>query len=104
MHDPSFQHRKEVSKELDRCETGSWILIPDNADDYNIYFPPPHGALGENEQSEYLACCLPSGTENGRQLIVTTQNTKVAKNITSGATSIEVLALASVDAQRLLQS
>lgn len=102
--DPLFEHRKIVPRELDRQQTGPWVMIVDNADDYSLYFPPPDGALGENEQSEYLACCLPFGAENGGRLIVTTRNTKVREDITSSSTPIQVSELAPVHARELLRS
>lgn len=79
-------------------------MIVDNADDYNIYFPPPNGALGETEQSKYLKYCLPHGAENGGRLIITTRNSRVGKDIMSNFAPIQVSKLAPVDAQKLLRS
>ncbi|KAI9714139.1 MAG: hypothetical protein M1812_006467 [Candelaria pacifica] len=101
---PGFQHRKEVRRVLEQKGTAPWIMIVDNADDYDIYFPPPNGALGENEQSEYLACCLPYETDKGGRLIVTTSNARVGEDITSSWSTIQTLELAPVDAKKLLQS
>ncbi|KAI9697369.1 MAG: hypothetical protein M1836_004647 [Candelina mexicana] len=103
--DPLFEHRKEVPRELDRDKTRPWIMIIDDADDYGIYFPPPDGALGETEQSEYLAYCLPAGAENRGRVIVTTRNAKLGQAILdSSSTPIQVPELASADARILLRS
>lgn len=80
-------------------------MIVDNADDYNIYFPPPDGALSESEQrSKYLACCLPYGAESGGRLIITTRYTKVGQALLGDSTPIEVPQLTPVDARLLLRS
>lgn len=101
---PLFEHRKSVPRELDRRQTGPWLMIVDNADDYNIYFPPPDGALNENERNEYLAHCLPFGAENGGRLIVTTRHTRVGEDIMGDSPIIQIPTLAPVDARKLLQS
>ncbi|KAL8643086.1 MAG: hypothetical protein Q9226_008433 [Calogaya cf. arnoldii] len=102
--DPMFEHRKAVPRELDRHHTGPWLMIVDNADDYNIYFPPANGALDESEQSEYLAYCLPNGSENGGRLIITTRNARVGEAFMGDFPIIEILRLAPTDARNLLQS
>ncbi|KAL8651856.1 MAG: hypothetical protein Q9210_003030 [Variospora velana] len=102
--DPLFEHRKAVPRELDRQETGPWIMIIDNADDYNIYFPPLDAALSESEQGEYLAYCLPIGAENGGRLVVTTRNHRVGADIMGDSPIIEISELAPNDARKLLQS
>ncbi|KAL8850124.1 MAG: hypothetical protein Q9221_004941 [Calogaya cf. arnoldii] len=102
--DPAFEHRKAVPRELDRRQTGPWLMIVDNADDYNIYYPPANGALNESEQSEYLAYCLPNGSENGGRLIITTRNARVGLAFMGDFPIIEVLKLAPPDARNLLQS
>ncbi|KAL8983783.1 MAG: hypothetical protein Q9205_002070 [Flavoplaca limonia] len=99
-----FEHRKAVPRELDRRETGPWLMIIDNADEYGIYFPPHDKALTESEQSEYLAYCLPYGAENGGRLIFTTRNTRVGADIMDDSPIIEISELAPVDARKLLGS
>ena len=103
-YDPLFEHRKEVPMVLDRQQTGPWVMIVDNADDYSIYFPPPDGALGETEQREYLRYCLPHGAEHGGRLIITTRNTKLGEDIISYSTPIQVRELTPEDARILLRS
>ena len=102
--DPLFEHRAIVPMVLDRKQTGPWVMIVDNADDYCIYFPPPDRALGDTEQSEYLRYCLPHGAENGGRLIITTRHTKVGEDILSNSAPIQVRELGPVDARILLRS
>ena len=102
--DSLFEQRKAVPRELGRRETGPWLMIVDNADEYSIYFPPHDKALSESEQSEYLAYCLPYGAENGGRLIVTTRNTRVGADIMDDSPIIEIPKLAPVDARKLLGS
>ncbi|KAL9015118.1 MAG: hypothetical protein Q9173_000258 [Seirophora scorigena] len=102
--DPLFEHRKAVPRELDRRETGPWIMIIDNADDYNVYFPPLDAALSESEQRQYFACCLPYGAENEGRIIITTRNKRVGEAIMGDSPIIEIPELAPVDARKLLRS
>ncbi|KAL8904950.1 MAG: hypothetical protein Q9207_002944 [Kuettlingeria erythrocarpa] len=102
--DPLFEHRKAVPSELDRRETGPWIMIIDNADDYSIYFPALDAALTENEQREYLAYCLPTEAENEGRVIVTTRNNRVGADIMGDSPIIEIPELAPGDARKLLRS
>lgn len=89
---------------LDRQETGPWIMIIDNADDYNIYLPPLDVALSDSEQRGYLAYCLPIKSENKGRLIVTTRNKRVGEATVGDSPIIEIPELAPSDARKLLRS
>lgn len=102
--DSLFDHRKMVLKELEREQTGSWIMIVDNANDYYIYFAPPTEALIESEKSNYIAHCLPNSAICAGRLIITTRSTQVGKDLLTESTSIQVLNLSPLDAKQLLRN
>lgn len=102
--DPGFDHRKEVPRMLDQRDSRPWVMIVDNADDYSAYFPPNDHALNEEEQREYLAHCLPCGSENEGHIIITTRNAKLGEEINPQCAPIQVLELTPDNAKSLLKS
>lgn len=81
-------------------------MILDNADDYSIYSPPLEVALDETKQSQFLGSCLPSGKSGLGQLLITTRNGKLGKEILNDSldSPIPVHELSPDDARKLLQA
>ncbi|TVY89508.1 hypothetical protein LAWI1_G005763 [Lachnellula willkommii] len=102
--EPTFDHRREVPKVLDRKDSRPWVMILDNADDYSAYFPPNDGALSEKEQRDYLANCLPYASENKGRIIVTTRNAKLGEEMNPECAPLFVQELTPDNARLLLKS
>lgn len=79
--DPSVGHRRVVPRELNKTETGPWIMVLDNADDQSIFFPPQNRALCEAEQRNFLAFCLPEGSDSGGRIVISTRNRKLGEDL-----------------------
>ncbi|KAM0554742.1 hypothetical protein ACHAPJ_006814 [Fusarium lateritium] len=87
--DPSFDALPTVRDWLASDESGQWLMIIDNADDMQLFFPQPdEPSKPTPSDEETLGQFLPDCT-NGT-ILITTRNMQVGSRLTKGKRPIEV--------------
>ncbi|QPC71750.1 hypothetical protein HYE68_002502 [Fusarium pseudograminearum] len=103
-HDgPSFDALSVVKDWLESDESGQWMMIVDNADDMQLFFPQPADlpqpeSNGENGSlAEFIPECV-HGT-----ILITTRNMQVGSRLLKGKRPIEVGKMDEYEATQLLR-
>ncbi|KAL9489695.1 hypothetical protein ACSS6W_001972 [Trichoderma asperelloides] len=100
-HDPNANVLALVRDWLQKAESLPWLIILDNADEMETFFPPRSGN-GEN-QREPLASFLPK-TGNGK-IVITSRNRSVAEKLTGSHKAIqEVPTMGNLEALKILEN
>ncbi|OBS25749.1 hypothetical protein FPOA_06284 [Fusarium poae] len=101
--DPSFDALSTVKDWLESDESGQWMMIVDNADDMQLFFPQPadmpNSKSGEEDDS--LAKFMPECAHG--TVLVTTRNMQVGSRLLKGKRPIEVEKMDEYEATQLLR-
>ncbi|KAG8361964.1 hypothetical protein FVEN_g411 [Fusarium venenatum] len=101
--DPSFDALSTVKDWLESDESGQWMMIVDNADNMQLFFPQqadlPNSKSGEEEDS--LAKFIPECVHG--TVLVTTRNMQVGSRLLKGKRPIEVGKMDEYEATQLLR-
>ncbi|KAH7021622.1 P-loop containing nucleoside triphosphate hydrolase protein, partial [Microdochium trichocladiopsis] len=79
-HDPKVDVLQLVYNWLFSAENGHWLMILDNADDVEVFFPRRHDRAGTTVSKQRLLATLLPQTENGR-VLVTSRNRDAAERL-----------------------
>ncbi|KAH7303371.1 hypothetical protein B0I35DRAFT_365076, partial [Stachybotrys elegans] len=103
--DPKNDVLSLVKKWLEKKDCGQWVMVLDNADDIQLFFPPPSEATpdpaGPDPRcsfSDYLPECAHGA------LLVTTRNKQLGVKLSKGQRIIEVGRLTEHESERLLHA
>ncbi|GLI81885.1 hypothetical protein PoHVEF18_010279 [Penicillium ochrochloron] len=93
-----------VKNWLERKDQGPWVMVIDNADDTQLFFPPPeepkNASSGTQEESlgQYIPECAHGS------ILITTRNKQAGLNITKGKPPIEIGTMSEDESERLLRA
>ncbi|VTT84040.1 unnamed protein product [Fusarium fujikuroi] len=99
--DPTFDVLPAVRDWLESKESGQWLMVIDNADDLQLFFPPNESSKLKPNAENNLAQFVPE-SPNGNVLI-TTRNMQVGSRLTKGKFPIEVGKMDEIEASQLLR-
>ncbi|KAI9761267.1 MAG: hypothetical protein M1840_001991, partial [Geoglossum simile] len=107
VDDPDVDARELVSDWFNNDDNGHWLIILDNADDSDLFFPStdfdtPFTQI--NVTKRPLVDYLPRRLDSQHSLIVTTRSRTLGEDLTNGEPCIEILPFAPKEAIILLQS
>jgi hypothetical protein len=107
VDDPDVDACELVSDWFNNDDNGHWLIILDNADDSDLFFPStdfdtPFTQI--NVTKRPLVDYLPRRLDSQHSLIVTTRNRTLGEDLTNGEPCIEILPFAPKEAIILLQS
>ncbi|KAF5542280.1 hypothetical protein FNAPI_10038 [Fusarium napiforme] len=99
--DPTFDVLPVVRDWLESKESGQWLMVIDNADDLQLFFPPNEPSKlkpnAENSLAQFIPEC-PHGN-----VLITTRNMQVGSRFTKGKFPIEVGKMDEIEASQLLR-
>ncbi|KLP12267.1 uncharacterized protein FFB20_01124 [Fusarium fujikuroi] len=99
--DPTFDALQVVKDWLESKESGQWLMVIDNADDLQLFFPQPGSFKMKHNTDKSLSQFIPQ-CAHGRVLI-TTRNMQVGSRLTKGKYPIEVGQMSDQEACQLLR-
>ncbi len=101
--DPKIDVLPLVRRWLENKDRGQWLMVLDNADNAQLFFPPPQeppkmGSVNqEDDLGQYIPEC-PHGS-----ILVTTRNKQAGLKLAKGNPPIEIGAMAENDSEQLLR-
>jgi len=114
VDDPDVDLCELVADWLNEDDSGQWLMILDNADNTNLFFPPVNSGTTEevnsgtakeaNMTKKPLIDYLPRRLNSKRSLIITTRNRQLGEDLANGESYIEILPFAPQEARDLLRS
>jgi tetratricopeptide (TPR) repeat protein len=106
VDDPEVDVGKIVSDWLHDGDNREWLMILDNADNPDLFFPSTH--LGATIQvsmtKKPLADYLPGRLNSKRSILITTRNRQLGEDLSNGEPCIEILPFSLQEAAVLLRS
>ncbi|EGU80995.1 hypothetical protein FOXB_08470 [Fusarium oxysporum f. sp. conglutinans Fo5176] len=99
--DPTFDVLQVVQDWLESKESGPWLMVIDNADDLQLFFPQNESSKMKPNTDKSLSQFIPQ-CAHGRVLI-TTRNMQVGSRLTKGKYPIEVGQMSDQEACQLLR-
>ncbi|KAF5684717.1 hypothetical protein FCIRC_3800 [Fusarium circinatum] len=99
--DPTFDVLQVVKDWLESKESGEWLMVIDNADDLQLFFPQSESPKMKQNTDKSLSQFIPQ-CAHGRVLI-TTRNMQVGSRLTKGKYPIEVGQMSDQEACQLLR-
>ncbi|KAF7550099.1 hypothetical protein G7Z17_g5936 [Cylindrodendrum hubeiense] len=92
-----------VKEWLENCDSGPWLMVIDNADDMEVFFPSHRkkgidAATEDDNWAQYLPNC-----EHG-SILVTTRNKKVGVRLSQEQQVVEVNKMDDIESRHLLQT
>ncbi|CVK96463.1 uncharacterized protein FPRN_12416 [Fusarium proliferatum] len=99
--DPTFDVLQGVQDWLESKESGQWLMVIDNADDLQLFFPQNESSKMKQNTDKSLSQFIPQ-CAHGRVLI-TTRNMQVGSRLTKGKYPIEVGQMSDQEACQLLR-
>ncbi|PNP86251.1 hypothetical protein FNYG_00479 [Fusarium nygamai] len=99
--DPTFDVLQVVQDWLESKESGQWLMVIDNADDLQLFFPQTESSKMKQSTDKSLSQFIPQ-CAHGRVLI-TTRNMQVGSRLTKGKYPIEVGQMSDQEACQLLR-
>ncbi|KAF4503164.1 hypothetical protein FAGAP_595 [Fusarium agapanthi] len=99
--DPTFDVLRVVQNWLESKESGEWLMVIDNADDLQLFFPQTESSKMKQNTDKSLSQFIPQ-CAHGRVLI-TTRNMQVGSRLTKGKYPIEVGQMSDREACQLLR-
>ncbi|KAH0533863.1 hypothetical protein FGG08_007514 [Glutinoglossum americanum] len=110
VDDPDVDVCELVSDWFNNHDNGHWLMILDNADNSDLFFPPTDFDTQFTQFTQInvtkrpLVEYLPRRLDSQRSLIVTTRSRTLGEDLTNGEPCIGVLPFAPQEARILLQS
>jgi hypothetical protein len=98
--DPKINIYRVVYEWLSNEDHGCWLMILDNADEREIFFP--RTIPDESNATTLLAAYIPRSSKGS--VLITTRNRNLGKDLANGETSIEIQPFAPPEAELLLKS
>ncbi|KAF9772262.1 hypothetical protein IL306_010044 [Fusarium sp. DS 682] len=99
--DPTFDALPTVRDWLESKDSGQWLMVIDNADDMQLFFPqnesPKVKASTENSLGQFIPQCAHGN------VLITTRNMQVGSRLTKGKSPIEVGKMDEHEATQLLR-
>ncbi|KAG7406905.1 Protein SERAC1 [Fusarium oxysporum f. sp. rapae] len=99
--DPTFDVLQVVQDWLESKESGQWLMVIDNADDLQLFFPQNESSKMKSNTDKSLSQFIPQ-CAHGR-VLVTTRNMQVGSRLTKGKYPIEVGQMSDQEACQLLR-
>ncbi|EKJ67737.1 hypothetical protein FPSE_12108 [Fusarium pseudograminearum CS3096] len=101
--DPSFDALSVVKDWLESDESGQWMMVVDNADDMQLFFPQPADSpqSESDEENDSLAEFIPECVHG--TVLITTRNMQVGSRLLKGKRPIEVGKMDEYEATQLLR-
>ncbi|KEY71346.1 hypothetical protein S7711_10245, partial [Stachybotrys chartarum IBT 7711] len=90
---------------LERKDRGQWVMVLDNADDIQLFFPPPLEATSSSAESNHgysFSDYLPECAHGA--LLVTTRNKQLGVKLSKGQRIIEVVRMDEHESEHLLRA
>jgi tetratricopeptide (TPR) repeat protein len=105
IDNPEVDACELVSDWLNEDESGEWLMILDNADNSDLFFPPVDSDAASQVRTtkKPLISYLPQKLSSKRLLLVTTRNRQLGEDLSNGERCLPVLPLAMREARLLLQ-
>jgi hypothetical protein len=105
IDNPEVDACELVSDWLNEDESGEWLMILDNADSSDLFFPPVDSDAASQVRTtkKPLISYLPKKLSSKRLLLVTTRNRQLGEDLSNGERCLPVLPLAMREARLLLQ-
>jgi len=102
--DPKTDVLPLVKRWLERTDQGSWLMVLDNADDAQLFFPPPQKLQTTNgiSQEDYLGQYIPESAHGS--ILVTTRNKDAGLKFAKGEPPIEVDVMNESESEQLLRT
>lgn len=101
--DPRADILRSVSEWFNEVD-GQWLMILDNADDLDIFFPKPTSLNPDSDRIKPLIDYLPQSSQSSQGLLlITTRDVRIGERLAGRHTSISVDPMSSLEAQDLLQ-
>ena len=101
-NDPNVDKFQLVSKELARDKHGPWLLVLDNADDTETFFPNTNLSMVGSEKAVPLFDCLPRSSKG--LMLITTRDKRVGQRLADRKEAITVHLMTEAEAEQLLLS
>ena len=95
--DPKVDVLSLVKRWLDRKDQGWWVMVLDNADDAQLFFPPLRGS---KQEEGYLGQCIPECAHGS--ILITTRNKQAGRDLAKGRPPIEINAMYDGESEQLL--
>ena len=93
-----------VFKWLNEDDSGSWLMILDNADDADVFFRSSISSTPRAQTSRPLIDYFPRRLSPLRLLIVTSRNRQLGEDLANGEPCVEISPFSSLEAKELLRS
>ncbi|KAI3326741.1 hypothetical protein HD806DRAFT_488058 [Xylariaceae sp. AK1471] len=101
--DPKVDVLLLVTRWLERSDQGWWLMIIDNADNAELFFPTQQNSTNSNSisQNGFLAKYIPECAHGS--ILVTTRNKQAGLKLAKGISLIEIYKMSDDESQQLLR-